>query len=121
LKEACEFAREAEQQANAAKNLWAEGTGAFAPALEIAEIPRRPQLDQDSLIAAVLYRGVREGQIKPRSASFGPVVAKLIDGVLRMAAISASLSPRQSMVLGSRPGRKPAQDARGHGRRRASR
>jgi hypothetical protein len=29
------------------------------------------------------------------------VVAKLIDGVLRMAAISASLSPRQSMVLGT--------------------
>ena len=29
------------------------------------------------------------------------MVAKLIDGVLRMAAISASLSPRQSMVLGT--------------------
>jgi hypothetical protein len=29
------------------------------------------------------------------------VVSKLIDGVLRMAAISASLSPRQSLVLGS--------------------
>jgi hypothetical protein len=32
---------------------------------------------------------------------FGPVVAKLIDGVLRMAAISASLNPRDSLVLGS--------------------
>jgi GTP pyrophosphokinase len=70
LKEACEFARESEQQANAAKNLWAEGTRAFAPALEIAEILADLKLDQDSLVAAVLYRGVREGQIPlPRSAS----------------------------------------------------
>lgn len=35
------------------------------------------------------------------SQRFGPVVAKLIDGVLRMAAITASLSPRQSLVLGT--------------------
>ena len=35
------------------------------------------------------------------SQRFGTLVAKLIDGVLRMAAISASLSPRQSMVLGT--------------------
>ncbi len=35
------------------------------------------------------------------SQRFGPVVAKLIDGVQRMAAISASLSPRKSMVMGT--------------------
>jgi GTP pyrophosphokinase len=103
LKEACEFAREAEQQDNAAKNLWAEGTSSFRTGLEIAEILADLKLDQDSLIAAVLYRGVREGHIALPLVSqrFGAVVAKLIDGVLRMAAISASLSPRQSMVLGT--------------------
>ncbi|MCK9797541.1 GTP diphosphokinase [Pseudomonas sp. MAFF 302030] len=103
LKEACEFAREAEQQHNAAKNLWAEGTSSFRTGLEIAEILADLKLDQDSLLAAVLYRGVREGQIQLPAVSqrFGPVVAKLIDGVLRMAAISASLSPRQSLVLGT--------------------
>ncbi|MFL1415960.1 GTP diphosphokinase [Pseudomonas fildesensis] len=103
LKAACEFARESEQQDNAAKNLWAEGTSSFRTGLEIAEILADLKLDQDSLIAAVLYRGVREGHIPLDTVGqrFGAVVAKLIDGVLRMAAISASLSPRQSMVLGT--------------------
>jgi GTP pyrophosphokinase len=103
LKAACEFARESEQQDNAAKNLWAEGTSSFRTGLEIAEILADLKLDQDSLIAAVLYRGVREGHIALPLVSqrFGTLVAKLIDGVLRMAAISASLSPRQSMVLGT--------------------
>ncbi len=74
-----------------------------APALDIAEILADLKLDQDSLIAAVLYRGVREGHIALPVVSqrFGVVVAKLIDGVARMAAISASLSPRQSMVMGT--------------------
>ena len=61
LKAACEFARESEQQDNAAKNLWAEGTSSFRTGLEIAEILADLKLDQDSLIAAVLYRGVRKG------------------------------------------------------------
>lgn len=80
-----------------------EGTSSFQTGLEIAEILADLKLDQDSLVAAVLYRGVREGRIQLPVVSqrFGTVVAKLIDGVLRMAAISASLSPRQSMVLGT--------------------
>lgn len=103
LKEACEFAREAEQQANAAQNLWSEGTSSYQIGLEIAEILADLKLDQDSLVAAVIYRGVREGKIKLADVHqrFGPVVAKLIEGVLRMAAISASLNPRESLVLGS--------------------
>ncbi|BBT18217.1 GTP diphosphokinase [Metapseudomonas otitidis] len=103
LKQACEFARDAEQQANAAQNLWAEGTSSFQTGLEIAEILADLKLDQESLVAAVIYRGVREGKIPLADVQqrFGPVVAKLIEGVLRMAAISASLNPRQSMVLGT--------------------
>ncbi|HLD65436.1 MAG TPA: GTP diphosphokinase [Pseudomonas sp.] len=103
LKSACEFAREAEQQANAAQNLWAEGTSSFQTGLEIAEILADLKLDQESLVAAVIYRGVREGKITLAAVHqrFGPVVAKLIEGVLRMAAISASLTPRHSLVLGT--------------------
>ncbi|AZC20028.1 MULTISPECIES: GTP diphosphokinase [Pseudomonas] len=103
LKEACEFAREAEQQYIAAKNLDPEEASCFSTGLEIAEILADLKLDQDSLVAAVLYRGVREGQIPLTAVGprFGPVVAKLIDGVQRMAAITASLSPRQSLVLGT--------------------
>ena len=103
MREACEFARQVEQQANAAQNLWVEGTSSFQTGLEIAEILADLKLDQDSLIAAVLYRGVREGQIQLPDVNqrFGSTVAKLIEGVLRMAAISASLNPRQSLVLGT--------------------
>lgn len=103
LKAACEFAREVEQQANAAQNLWAEGNSSFQTGLEIAEILADLKLDQDSLVAAVIYRAVREGKttLKAVQEKFGPVVAKLIEGVLRMAAISASLNPRDSLVLGS--------------------
>ncbi|AZC25096.1 MULTISPECIES: GTP diphosphokinase [Pseudomonas] len=103
LKEACEFAREAEQQYITTKSLGTEDASCFSTGLEIAEILADLKLDQDSLVAAVLYRGVREGQIPLAAVSqrFGPVVAKLIDGVQRMAAITASLSPRQSLVLGT--------------------
>ncbi|MBU1330025.1 MAG: GTP diphosphokinase [Gammaproteobacteria bacterium] len=103
LRDACEFARAAEQQANAAQNLWTEGASSFTAGLEIAEILADLRLDQDSLVAAVIYRGVREGKITLAAVHqrFGPVVAKLIEGVLRMAAISASLNPRDSLVLGS--------------------
>lgn len=103
LKAACEFAREVEQQANAAQNLWTEGNSSFQTGLEIAEILADLKLDQDSLVAAVIYRAVREGKttLKAVQDKFGAVVAKLIEGVLRMAAISASLNPRDSLVLGS--------------------
>jgi len=103
LRKACEFAREAEQQAIAAQHIWAEGMSSFRTGLEIAEILADLKLDQESLVAAVLYRAVREGKAKLEAVErhFGAPVAKLIEGVLRMAAISASLNPRQSLVLGT--------------------
>ena len=102
LKEACEFARSVEATANTSDKGWGVASS-FQTGLEIAEILADLKLDQDSLVAAVLYRGVREGKIpladiRPR---FGDVVVKLIDGVLRMAAISASINPRESLVLGT--------------------
>lgn len=103
LRKACEFARAAEEQAVAAQHIWAEGMSSFRTGLEIAEILADLKLDQESLIAAVLYRAVREGKTKLEvvARDFGSPVAKLIEGVLRMAAISASLNPRQSLVLGT--------------------
>ena len=104
LKEACEFARQADEQA---KSRAEESPWGIAPShvtgLEIAEILADLKLDQDSLVAAVLYRGVRESKIKLADVRqhFGSLVSKLIEGVLRMAAISDSLNPRESMVLGT--------------------
>ncbi|MDM9652734.1 GTP diphosphokinase [Pseudomonas wenzhouensis] len=103
LQEACEFARDAEQQANTSEHHWSEGASTFRAGLDIAEILADLKLDQDSLVAAVIYRGVREGKITLATVQqrFGAVVAKLIEGVLRMAAISASINPRESVVVGS--------------------
>ena len=103
LRKACEFAHAAETQAIAAQHSWAEGMSSFRTGLEIAEILADLKLDQESLIAAILYRAVREGKSKLDVIvrEFGSPVAKLIEGVLRMAAISASLNPRQSLVLGT--------------------
>lgn len=103
LLDACGFARTAEENSGQVEHTWAEGTSSFRTGLEMAEILADLKLDQDSLIAAVVYRAVREGKATLESAAehFGPVVAKLIEGVLRMAAISESLNPRKSMVLGS--------------------
>ncbi|QDD88784.1 GTP diphosphokinase [Pseudomonas oryzihabitans] len=103
LLDACGFARTAEENSGQIEHSWAEGTSSFHTGLEMAEILADLKLDQDSLIAAIVYRAVREGKASLKSATehFGPVVAKLIEGVLRMAAISESLNPRKSMVLGS--------------------
>ena len=101
LLDACEFARAAELQANAAESRWSERSSGFVTGLEMAEILAELKLDQDSLIAALVYRAVREEKtsLAVVAERFGPVVGKLVDGVLRMAAISASLNPRKSMVL----------------------
>ena len=103
LQEACEFARDLEQQANTTPHHWSEDASTFRAGLDIAEILADLKLDQDSLVAAVIYRGVREGKITLAAVQqrFGAVVAKLIEGVLRMAAISASINPRESVVVGS--------------------
>ena len=101
LLRACEFARDAELQAHAAKNLWPDGSSSLQTGLETAQILVDLMLDEDTLQAAILYRTVRENKasLAQVEQAFGATVAKLIDGVLRMAAISASLNPRESVVL----------------------
>ena len=101
LLRACEFARDAELQAHAAKNLWPDGSSSLQIGLETAQILVDLMLDEETLQAAILYRSVRENKasLTQIEEEFGATVAKLIDGVLRMAAISASLNPRESVVL----------------------
>src|SRR5690606_41935680 len=91
-----------EYRAHAEHNLWSEGSSSYQMRLVIAVILADFKLDQHSFVAGVIYRGVREGiiQLAEVHRQFGPVVAKLIAGVLRMAAISTSLNPRESLVLG---------------------
>src|SRR5690606_28603650 len=103
LRKACEFARDAEQHAKEGQNRWVENASSFRTGLEIAEILADLKLDQESLVAAVIYRAVREGKatLEQVTERFGTEVAKLIEGVLRMAAISASVNPRDTTVFNS--------------------
>ncbi|WP_444933785.1 GTP diphosphokinase [Microbulbifer sp. JTAC008] len=89
LRRAAEVSAEAEQRAIEAENIWAEGASSFASGLEMVEILADLQIDSEALVAAVLYRAVREKRLPLQAVEkeFGERVAKLIRGVLRMAAI----------------------------------
>ncbi|AQZ93314.1 GTP diphosphokinase [Halopseudomonas phragmitis] len=101
LREACEWAEDLEQAAIAAENIWSEGTSSYRIGLEMAEILADLKLDQDSLVAAVVYRAVRERKTDLAEVEhrFGEVVARLVDGVQRMAAISVSQNPAKTKAF----------------------
>ena len=103
LREACEWALQLEQDAVAAENIWAEGANSYTTGLEMAEILAELKLDQDSLVAAVIYRAVRERKTDLPAVAhrFGEVVAGLVDGVQRMAAISVSQNPSKAAAFSS--------------------
>ena len=74
----------------------------FTEGLEIAEILAELHLDTKAIMAGVIYRAVRAGltsmsQITKRADT---EIAKLIEGVLRMAAISTVMNPENRVVLG---------------------
>jgi GTP pyrophosphokinase len=96
---ACRIARTAEEEADHKVNEWGENTSAFKAGLEMAEILAELGLDQDALVAAVLYRTVREEELQLETVNdqFGPKVATLIRGVTRMAAISQQKSTREAV------------------------
>ncbi len=82
---------------------WGEDFSCFRIGLEMAEILADLQLDQDALVAAILYRAVRENKITLNEiqSGFGDTVAKLVKGVLRMAAISYQRNENEDRVLGN--------------------
>ncbi len=64
----------------------------FLTGLEMAEILADLQMNTEGLVAAVLYRAVREDKLSLEQVrkTFSKEVATIIEGVLRMAAISRS-------------------------------
>ena len=102
LLQLAEFSREVEQKMPRADNVWADSTSSFLAGLEMAEILADLHLDTDSLKAAVIYRAVRERKTSLEAVAkmAGIGIAKLIEGVLRMAAISAVMNPEKRIVLG---------------------
>ncbi len=107
LVRACQMSREAQEQVRIEDDVWAEqGRNSYRTGLEMAEILAGLGLDQDALVAAILYRGVREKKIAIARVRelFGAPVVYLIDGVLQMAAIGAVLHPTPGSVLGQSQG-----------------
>ncbi|MFT4675473.1 MAG: GTP pyrophosphokinase [Reinekea sp.] len=102
LLRACRIARTAEQEADHRANDWGTDASAFKTGLEMAEILADLGLDQDAIVAGILYRTVREEELELDTVKdqFGPKVATLINGVARMAAIHRQQKSTKSSVLG---------------------
>jgi GTP pyrophosphokinase len=99
---ACRASSATDSSATQVAHGWGADTSSFRIGLEMAEILADLQLDQDTLIAAILYRAVREEKLALEEVqkSFGDTVAKLIKGVLRMAAISYQRGEGEERVFG---------------------
>src|SRR5690606_9063913 len=85
LQKACELSSAASSVKSTEAHSWGADADCFHIGLEMAEILAELQLDQDALVAAILYRAVRENKLALAEvqAQFGDTVSKLIKGVLR--------------------------------------
>ena len=102
LRKACEVSLAAASIHSDFQHNWGGDANSFQIGLEMAEILADLQLDQDTLVAAILYRAVRENKIPlvDVQQQFGDTVAKLVKGVLRMAAISYQRNDNEERILG---------------------
>jgi GTP pyrophosphokinase len=108
LKQACELAHSVEQSATANPTYsWNKTASCYRVGLEMAEILADLSLDEETLVAAILYRAVREERLglDVVEAQFSPAIAHLIRGVLGMAAMSR-MQVSDSPVLGQAEGQK---------------
>ena len=105
IRRACETAKIAQERGASDEDVWAENThDSFRTGLEMAQILADLHQDRETIIAAILYRAVRERKlpIDRVKKQFGKPVSKLIKGVLQMAAIGSRKNPRfDDNVLGS--------------------
>ncbi len=101
LNRAAQLALSSQQNLSDSTNAWA-GQSCFDSGLEIVSILADLRMDQQSLISGLLYRAVREKKLALETVSkeFGQKIADLIEGVLRMAAISSVIKPEERPVLG---------------------
>jgi len=95
LQKACELAERLDTSPH-------QATGSFSTGLEMAQILAELHLDANALLAAVLYRSVREEKLTLAlvEKDFGKSVARLIDGVMRMAAIGNLRKMSDEAALG---------------------
>lgn len=106
VRRACLTSMESEAKAVEEDRIWAQDHSSFKIGLEMAQILVELELDQSAILAAILYRAVREEKITLDAVrkEFGKEVAKLIEGVAQMAVISATHRPFKGSVLGQNQG-----------------
>ncbi|MGO1691392.1 MAG: GTP diphosphokinase [Marinobacter sp.] len=106
FRRACEKSAEIDLQAFREDRLWAPGSSSFRIGIEMAQVLVELRLDQASLVAAILYRAVREERVALEviRKEFGDEIAGLINGVQQMAAISSIHHPLKGNVLGQSEG-----------------
>ena len=102
LSSACEFARSHERTLGDAETAWGGGYNSYLAGLDMAEILADMHLDPEALVAAIVYRSVREAKVDELAVmdAFGENVTSLVSGVRRMAAITAISSQSQETVFG---------------------
>ena len=102
IQRACELSEQAEQKAVAMGAGWPSGRSSYYLGLEIADLLRTFQVDENGLIAAIVYRAARENQITVQHIrnQFGDEVSSIVEGVLKMAAISSIHIRKNEVVLG---------------------
>jgi GTP pyrophosphokinase len=108
LRDACHVALDAKNVAGLDVTDWSSEPDCFTAGLDIAQILADLHVDTDCLVAGILYRAVREERLKLAQVQkrFGDEVANLINGVLRMAAISEIQYQSETPVLGQADGQK---------------
>jgi GTP pyrophosphokinase len=101
LQKACHLSWQLEQQTIAEHNTWSPGVSSYRTGLEMAEILAQLHLDSEAIVVALLYRPVRESRLPLEQVrrEFGDSVARLLEGVLRMAAINET-DTSKTRVLG---------------------
>jgi GTP pyrophosphokinase len=105
---ACEMARDARHARGVDSGDWALESNCFSAGLDIALILAELQVGTDCLLAGILYRAVLERRVAPEKVAetFGESVARLIEGVSRMAAIGELRASGDRPVLGQAHGQK---------------
>ncbi|MES2664365.1 MAG: GTP diphosphokinase [Pseudomonadota bacterium] len=101
LLEAAQLCRSTQNASLNSGHAWS-GTPCFNTGLNMVDLLADLRLDMDALVAAMLYRPVREGQLALPMVheKFGSTIAHLVEGVLRMAAISSFVDASPRPVLG---------------------
>lgn len=102
IRAVCELSEQAEKKARVTDGDSLRGS--YQMGLEIADILSGLNVNEDGLKAGIIYRAVRENQITLNHVrnQCGDQVAHLVEGVLRMAAISGIKFGDRKPVLGER-------------------